>query len=235
MNKKVIFIFVFLLIAGLLASSIYFFMKYKGAMAELGKKNDDPKQEVIAILDKVGKLIELPTDEEPTVATVTDKEKLKEQKFFSKAENEDKVIIFVKAQKAILYRPSWNKVIEVARIDTVDQKMTDGQTIDSPVVTPKIDPVSIAVLNGTSTPGLTNTFIEKTKNISDIKVASKLNAARSDYQDSVLVDLSGGKYSELVKKITDTLGFDMVVTNMPEGEATPSAKLVIILGSDFGK
>lgn len=234
MKKNAFIVFIFLAFIGLAASSVYFFMKYKDAEGELNKRGKDQKQEVIAILDKVGKLIELPTDEEPTVATVTDKEKLKEQKFFSKAENEDKVIIFVKSQKAILYRPAWNKVIEVARIDTVDQKLTEGQTVDTPVA-PKLEQVSLTVLNGTSIPGLSNTFIEKTKIIPEIKVGSKVSANKTDYQTSLLVDLSGGKYSELIKKITGVLGIDTVITTMPEGEATPSSKLVVILGSDFGK
>ncbi len=65
------------------------------------------------ILGKVGKLIDIPK-ETPTIATVSDISKLSGQEFFAKAQNGDKVIIFPKAQKAILYRPGTDKIIEVA-------------------------------------------------------------------------------------------------------------------------
>lgn len=69
------------------------------------------------LLLKVSKLILLPNDEVPTIATVTDLEKLKDQSFFSKAKIGDKVIIYSKAKKAFLYNPESNRVVEVAPID----------------------------------------------------------------------------------------------------------------------
>jgi hypothetical protein len=76
------------------------------------------QQEAKDLVARVGKLIELPTDEEPTVATVSDPEKLKDQPFFAKAKAGDKVLIYAKAKKAILYDPVANKLIEVAPINT---------------------------------------------------------------------------------------------------------------------
>lgn len=74
------------------------------------------KQETAQLVGKVGKLMDLPADETPSIATVTDKEKLKDQPFFANAENGDKVLIYAKAQKAILYRPASDKIIEVMPI-----------------------------------------------------------------------------------------------------------------------
>jgi hypothetical protein len=74
---------------------------------------DDQK----ALVGVVGKLMELPVDEVPTVAQVSDAEKLKEQPFFAGAQNGDRVLIYTNARKAILYRPTTNKIIDVAPIN----------------------------------------------------------------------------------------------------------------------
>lgn len=68
------------------------------------------------IISEVGKLVVLPADETPTIATVSDLAPLKGQPFFADAEMGDKVLIFQKAKKAILYRPSTKKIIIVAPI-----------------------------------------------------------------------------------------------------------------------
>lgn len=75
------------------------------------------QEEVIKVVQAVGKLIVLP-DEVPTVATVTDLEKLKDQAFFKNAKIGDKVLIYLKAEKAILYDSESNKIIELAPLNT---------------------------------------------------------------------------------------------------------------------
>src|SRR4051812_14629670 len=69
------------------------------------KSSKNSANDVAVLVTEVGKLIELPSSETPTVATVSDINKLKGQPFFAHAKNGDKVIIFADAKKAILYRP----------------------------------------------------------------------------------------------------------------------------------
>jgi hypothetical protein len=92
-------------------------------------------QELTTVLEAVGKLIVLPTGEEPTLATVTDPDKLKEQAFFASAKKGDKVLIYTNAKKAILYDPVANKIVEVAPInigsDTQAQPKVSGTSTDS--------------------------------------------------------------------------------------------------------
>jgi hypothetical protein len=67
------------------------------------------------LIIRVSKLLELPQGEKPTVASVDDAAAAKAQSaFFTNAQNGDKVLIYVKAGEAILYRPSTNKIILVA-------------------------------------------------------------------------------------------------------------------------
>lgn len=72
------------------------------------------KGQVEDVVGKVGLLMTLPSDETPSLATVTDAEALKkENQFYKEAQNGDKILIYVKSAKAILYRPSINKIISV--------------------------------------------------------------------------------------------------------------------------
>ena len=72
--------------------------------------------ELLAVVVKVGRLVVLPDDEQPTLATVADPEQLKSQPFFARAKKGDKVLVYNKAQKAILYDPVQDKIVEIAPI-----------------------------------------------------------------------------------------------------------------------
>jgi hypothetical protein len=78
------------------------------------------KQQQVELEKLVGALVDLPSGETPTVATVSDSAKLKEQAFFELAQNGDKVLIYSKAKKAYLYRPSTNKMVNIAPVNIGD-------------------------------------------------------------------------------------------------------------------
>jgi hypothetical protein len=88
---------------------------------ELRKMKQDPnvlaENEARSVIEKVGKLMLLPTDETPTIATVAEPEKIKDQPFFANVKKGDKVLIYKNAKKAILYDPVANKIIEVAPLN----------------------------------------------------------------------------------------------------------------------
>lgn len=73
--------------------------------------------EVKRLTDQIGQFYLLPAGETPTLATVTDIEKVRGQAFFRNARNGDKVLLYSKAGQAILYRPSIKKVINIAPVD----------------------------------------------------------------------------------------------------------------------
>ncbi|MDO8529925.1 MAG: hypothetical protein Q7S10_00725 [bacterium] len=75
------------------------------------------QEETQELVAKVSNLMVLPEGETPTIATVSDPEKLKDQPFFTKAVKGDKVLIYTNAKKAILYSPATNKIVEVAPIN----------------------------------------------------------------------------------------------------------------------
>ena len=73
---------------------------------------EDPKE----LIGDVGLLMLLPSDEQPTVATVTNLDALRDQPFFRDAKIGDVVLMYPKSGRAILYSPSENMIIEVAPI-----------------------------------------------------------------------------------------------------------------------
>ncbi len=70
------------------------------------------------LVRKVSRLMILPAHETPTVATVSDFHKLPDQVFFKLARNGDKVLIYPKAQTAILYDPNRNIILAVSPLNT---------------------------------------------------------------------------------------------------------------------
>jgi hypothetical protein len=69
------------------------------------------------LVSEVGKLMQLPTNETPSVVTVSDAAQAKKSSaFFNNAQDGDKVLLYVKAGEAILYRPSTNKIVLVEPI-----------------------------------------------------------------------------------------------------------------------
>lgn len=137
---KIIFItLVVLLFAGSIGGGYYYYDKYQKTKTLLNNPEEVTKLETKSVVEKVGKLMELPSGE-PQVATVLDKEKLKDQPFFAKAENGDKVVIYTESQIAILYRPSTNKIIGFAPVNLGEpQKQEEVIPTTKPKATP--DPV----------------------------------------------------------------------------------------------
>ncbi len=218
-----------LAVAGLGATG-YFYQQYQKSQQEIANIKSDPnsikksaQEEAKKLIEELGKLISLP-DEEPTVATVADVEKLKEQSFFKNAKNGDKVVIFTNAKKAILYDPNEKKIIEVAPLNI---GTPSAQIIEE-------EQVKILLRNGTSTVGLASKFEPKlTKVLPGAEITDKENAATKDYEKTLVVVLSEqGK--KVVEKLTKELKVE--TSSLPAGEAEPEdVDLLIIIGKDNAK
>jgi len=115
-RKKLIIVFI--LVALCIAAGAFFLSK-----SYIFKK--DPQKEIEQqtknLINQVSKLVVLPQDETPTIATVSDPEKLKDQPFFANAKKGFKVLIYTNAKKAILYDPLENKIVEIAPINLGQQ------------------------------------------------------------------------------------------------------------------
>lgn len=113
MKKLILRLLLVLFIVNIISISfaIYFYLKFSSLKKDVQGENFTNKEELI---DEVGKLVLLPQNEEPTIATITDPEKLKNQTFFANAKVGYKVLIYPSSKKAYLYDPIAKKIIEVA-------------------------------------------------------------------------------------------------------------------------
>ena len=114
---SIILLILFILVVVAAGFAVYFYRQ----LSEL-KKNPQTiaADEVQTVVDRIGEILVLPEGEEPTLATVTAPERLQDQPFFAKAKVGDKVLLYAKARKAILYDPVAHKVVEVAPLNIGD-------------------------------------------------------------------------------------------------------------------
>ena len=68
-----------------------------------------------SLIKKVAQLMILP-DEKPVIIAVTDVAHLKKNSFFRDAKAGNKVLVFRKADRAVLYDPSLNKILSVGSL-----------------------------------------------------------------------------------------------------------------------
>jgi hypothetical protein len=123
--RKIIVISFLVLFLGSVLSAGYFFHKWRTLKNNPNAQVEDENKMLIS---KVGKLMLLPVDEQPTIATVTDPAKLADQAFFANAKVGYKVLVFGVAKKAILYDPENNLIIEVGPVNMTEESTDDGTT-----------------------------------------------------------------------------------------------------------
>ena len=223
----------------------YFYYQYSHTKEVMETK------EIASLTERIGKAMELPANEVPTLATVTNKEKLDSQPFFKKAENGDKILIYVDAGRAVLYRPSTEKIIDVASGITITDGPAEGtpeeitpspepesaelapmEPVAEPVAAdPLTLPATVALYNGSKKVGVTNTLeTELVGLFESISVSIKEKAVKNDYPENVIVDLSGQK-TALVEALAEKIGGTIAVA-VPVGETAPAdADILIIIGN----
>ena len=107
--------------------------------------------ELTNLTSQIGKLIILPNDEMPTLTTINDVDKLKDQPFFANAKNNDKLLVYTNAKWAVLYRPSENRIINAGAYDIRPQTPIPVATI-VPTITPSPTPVATPTATPTISP-----------------------------------------------------------------------------------
>ena len=71
------------------------------------------------VIKQVERHMMVPANEEPTVLTITDRSKVKSE-FLKASETGDKVLIYERNQRAIIYRPSTDKIVDIVPVNVGD-------------------------------------------------------------------------------------------------------------------
>lgn len=216
--KKIIFSFLAFLVFALLVVGGYFTYQYwniqKGILPQKASQ-----EEIKRLTTAVGKHMLLPTNETPTIGTITDIKKLKGQTFFDKAKNGDKILIYTNTKEAILYSPSKDIILGVAPI-TIGGQQPSQTSI-----------AHLGLRNGTDSSGLLyKVEADIQRAFPGANVVLKDQAKRTDYLTTIVIPLSdaaNGAASELAK------AFNATVSTLPATEPKPSGvDILVILGKD---
>lgn len=205
----------------------YSYWQHEKSKAIMGDTIAATQIEQQKLIEAVSKHIKLPQNEQPSVATVSDIGKLQGQPFFANAKNGDKVLIYEKAQKAILYDTQANIIIEVGPVDM--GKITPALSPAPSSVAPS-EPLKVAVYNGTTIGGLASQVEKQLTTLENLKleVIAKGNASKSTYSETLIVDINS-THADTASSLANELHGQ--VSTLPEGEHNPAnVDIVIILG-----
>lgn len=226
--KTILFVLPVLVLVGIAGGSFFMYFQAKQEIAQLSTPEGQQRvaeQEVSKVIEQVSKSMILPENENPTLATVTDAEAIKkDQPFFEKAQNGDKVLVYVGAKKAIIYRPSEDLIVNVGFI-AVDGDTNQGQVAGETSVGEKL---TVEVRNGTGTAGLAQQVADTLKDSYTVQKTG--DARQKNRTETVVVDLAPTG-DEPTKNLAQTLDAE-IVTELPEGEPASDANAVVLAGTD---
>lgn len=223
LNRKINLLFVGTVVVLLVAAGLFWYVQQKSGNSQVAAKNE--VQQVVAA---VGKLMQLP-NEDVTIATVSDVTKLSAQPFFKYAQNGDKVLIYTASKKAILYRPSVNKIIDVGPI-TLTQGASSAPattgTAEKSSTAVRTGSLQVMIFNGTTVAGLASNMKKMlTDRFTDYTFF--LGDATTTYSRTKVVDLTG-KNGTVAEKLAIAVNGE--VTSLPPGETKPNTDILIIIG-----
>ena len=188
--------------------------------ANIQNTTAESAQELADIIARTGRHLLIPEGDEPTLATITDAQALaSQQSFFRNAVNGDKLLIFPKANQAVIYSPSRDVLVNVGPIQFSEQAATST-------------PLSLEIRNGGGIDGQASATMELIGEGKGYRVTGTANAARSDYAATLLVsvavpDEKKDKFEQLARALGAT-----PLPVLPQGEAPTDAEALLIIGKN---
>jgi len=196
----------------------------------LGAKLTD--EQVQRVVKHLATFVAIPEGEQPSAVVLDDtEERARQQSFFRDAKDGDILVYF--ANRAIIYDPIADKLVNVGPVVRAEETSTPDPTASGSEQATPIPPedVTVEVRNGTKTAGLAGTTASSLKTeYAWVTKTVASDAARNTYTGTTLVDLSKGAKPGALAALEEEFGVK-AVTTLPQGEASSTADFVVILGT----
>lgn len=180
-----------------------------------GNKNLTDRQQMEQIRSAVSKHIILPVGEDPTLATVTDKNNLKDEFLKKNAATGDKVLVYYKALKVFIYRPEVDKLVATGPL-TIDASANE------------VAGTKIRVRNGSNSDAAVNRIQGiLTANYTSATIQDSDASVRKNYPSTIVIDLTDGTKYNFVTNIAKAIGAARGV--LPAGEVAPDDTDILII------
>lgn len=195
------------------------------------------KEEMKNLVEEIGKIAKLPQREDPSVATVTDISKLKDQPVFAESKNGDRVLLYTNAQKVVIYDPVSRKIVNIAPL-TAGARAVNNTIVPSASSVPTTTPAAsaqnqakIVLRNGTSVTGLASKIETDIKKVfPKANISNKDNASKENYEKTIVVILTESAKDAAINLAKALSGS---ISDLPQGEAKPGeADILVIIGKD---
>lgn len=159
------------------------------------------------IVLRVNKVLSIQGDSNPAILTVEDKSKVT-QPFLEQSQNGDKILLYYKAKKAVLFRPSEGRIINQGSYTPPDAK--------------------VFIRRGTSDDTKVAEARNRLEEVEAIDLVSEDDSPKKDYRGITIVSVTD-RYDEKLRELEDLFG--VKAARLPAGETFPDADILIIVGS----
>lgn len=227
-----------IVIVGYALTQTSFLSKKMSTSSQLSQK------EIQQLIDRVSAVVQVKTDETPSVATITDISIMKANNpiLYRDAQNGDRMLVWT--DKAVIYSTTQDKVIsvmpmvtskdDVAYLQRLVTSLTGAPTAVAPVATTTtsttggevITKPTIEVRNGTPTPGKARTLVDQLK--TSYQVLAPADANKKDYTKTVVYIRDPKVAVDVAQRIASSINATLV-TELP-GEQNLRGEVVVVIG-----
>lgn len=156
---------------------------------------------------RISREVGISGDPNPAILTVVNKEKVN-QPFLKDSTDGDKILLYYKSNKAVLYRPSSNKVVKTGSFTPPDAK------VQIRVGTTNLKQVDVV-----------KALLSK---VAGTKVSTQDASVKSDYAETLVIDVTD-RYPNEVAAVAKSLNAQ--VRTIPQTESLPDADILVIVGA----
>lgn len=188
---------------------------------------------------RVSQLIQVNSNEEPTIATVNDPEILRQNQpvFYKDAQIGDRLLVW--SDKAVLYSTKKDKLLSVMLINAENTEQIQPEVATTTQVAEEVpettiedeDP-EITVLNGTRIAGLAGKMRSELTS-KDIPVDAIGDAAIKTYTTTTIIKNTDKEMPATLKALQEALGAELA--QPLDGETRLDGDFTVIVGTDFNQ